>query len=142
MDNILITSQVSITEQRVKDLLCCAFEGGSNYWASCSVGQEEMDKVGAEYYHEIPALGGEFEMFDKGEVEDEQFGGEKAKPLGVINGKRIAMALQWMADGTDEKGEDCPHYKKHFNDILIENEDANTGDLMVQLAVMGEEVFA
>jgi hypothetical protein len=101
-----------------------------------------MDAVGAEYYHEIPALGGEFEIFDKGEIEDWQNGGDKPKPLGVINGERIAMALQWMADGTNEKGSDLPYYKKHFNDIVIENEDANTGDLMVQLAVMGSEVFS
>jgi len=140
--NILITSQVQITTKRLKDLLCCAFEGGSNFWASCSVGQEEMDKVDAEYFHEIPALGGEIEMFDKEEVEiAEQDGDEKPKPLGVINIERIAMALQWMADGTNEKGKDLPHYKRHFNDIVIENEDANTGDLLVQLAVMGEEVF-
>ncbi len=27
-----ITFQHAIPEQRVKDLMCCAWEGGSNYW--------------------------------------------------------------------------------------------------------------
>jgi hypothetical protein len=33
-------------------------------------------------------------------------------------------------------------YARHFGDFLGENEDAATGDLFMQLAVYGEEVFA
>lgn len=139
MENILIMSEQSITTERIKDLLCCAFEGGIGYWAIVDDGTNpaDMKKVGAEYYHEIPALGGEFAIYDK----EDYNGQEPLVKLGVINHDRIAMALQWMARGTDEKGKDCPHYKKHFANFIGENEDADTGDIFVQLAVMGSVAF-
>jgi len=27
-----IKAEIEVTEEQLKDLLCCAFEGGSNYW--------------------------------------------------------------------------------------------------------------
>ena len=46
-----------------------------------------------------------------------------------------------MAEGKLEDGSDAEYLKKHMNDIINENEDANTGDILVQLAVMGSVVF-
>lgn len=43
----------------------------------------------------------------------------------------IEKGLQVMAD----------KYPRHFNDIITENDDAETADVFVQCAVLGEVVF-
>jgi hypothetical protein len=141
MDSIKITVSIDISIERIKDLLCCAFEGGIDYWALIQEGatQADMDKVGAEYYHEIPALGGELKVYDRedfGDTDDPQ------ELLGVLNMEGMKKALQYMAEGTDKNGKDCPGFRNHWDWFMNENEDATTGDIFVQLAVMGEEVFA
>ena len=40
-----------------------------------------------------------------------------------------------------EKGKEYPGFKDHFADIINENDDAITADILMQLAVMGEIVF-
>ena len=134
-----VTIKTEITIERIKDLLCCAFEGGIGYWAIVDDGTNKADmaKVGAEYYHEIPALGGEFPVYDKEDYD----GQSPLKKLGVINLERIQKALTMMAEGKLEDGSDAEYLKKHMNDIINENEDANTGDILVQLAVMGSVVY-
>jgi hypothetical protein len=139
--SITITIEKTITIERIKDLLCAAFEGGIGYWAAVSVSQEEIDKVKAEYYHEIPALGGQIILFDKEEVEDLVLGMETATPLGILDIESMKKAFDYMARGTDKNGKDCPRFKEHLADFLNDNEDADTGDVFVQLAVMGEIVF-
>jgi len=143
-DVIKIAVELDIPIERIKDLLCCAFEGGTHYWAVVTdegTTQEDMDKFGAEYYHEIPALGGEFPIFDREEFYDGEED-DKLDPIGVLNMDGIKKALQLMAKGQDKDGKDCPGYKEHWDWFMAENEDANTGDLLVQLALFGKEVYA
>ena len=142
-DGITVKTTVTISIQRLKDLLCCAFEGGTEYWAVVldeGTTKADMEKVGAEYYHEIPAIGGEFNIFDKEsyyEVEED----ERPECFGVLNMEKMEKALQLMADGKDKDGKDCPGYKQHWEWIMSENEDASTGDLFVQLALFGKEIY-
>jgi hypothetical protein len=140
-DGITITIEKTITIERIKDLLCAAFEGGISYWAIVTdgVNQADKDKVGAEHYHEIPALGGEFPIYD-----NEDYDGQSPiseSKLGVINLERIKIAFDLMAKGKNEDGSDAEYLKEHLNDFLNENEDANTGDVFVQMAVMGKVEF-
>lgn len=132
MENVVIKIEQVITQQRIEDLLCGAFEGGSDYWAITGVTKEQKDAVKAEYSFEVATRGGEIEVFD---VED-----TKTK-LGVINEERIRKAFELMAKGENEKGESEPHLTEHLQQFLDECEDAVTGDVFLQLAVMGEVVF-
>lgn len=129
---ITINTYQEISIGRIKDLLCAAFEGGIDYWGFAKhISLDEREELKTEFYHERPAMGGSLTILDN----------ETQEELGKIDMESMKKAFQYMADGTDKNGKDCPHFKKHLDDFLRENEDANTGDLFVQLAVMGEIVF-
>jgi hypothetical protein len=66
---------------------------------------------------------------------------EPSKPLGVINMERIKIAFDLMAKGKNEDGTDAEYLKRHLDNFLNENEDSETGDVFVQMAVMGKVVF-
>jgi len=120
-----------ISIERIKDLLCAAFEGGIDYWGNAKSKIGLKEELKAEYFHEIPALGGELTIFDN----------EDGSELGKIDMESMKQAFQYMADGTDKNGKDIPQLKKHLDDFLNENEDAITADVFVQLAVMGAVEF-
>jgi hypothetical protein len=141
MNAITVNVKQTITVERIKDLLCSAFEGGTGYWAMVIDGaeQEDMDKVGAEYYHEMPVLGGELKIYDRENYGDDD---EAQELLGVINGERIQKALELMAKGKNEDGTEAEYLIKHMDDIVNENEDANTGDIFLQMALFGKLVYS
>lgn len=132
MEAIIIRLDTAITKQRLDDILCSAFEGGANYWAVTGVTQQQKDAVEAEFAYQVCLNGGEIEVFDAE---------EPTKKLGVLNARRLEVALQCLADCKDEKGKEYPGFKDHFADIINENDDATTADILMQLAVMGEIVF-
>lgn len=129
--SITIEIEKTITIERIKDLLCCAFEGGINYWGNAKSKIGLKDELKAEYFHEIPALGGELIIFDN----------ETDEKLGIIDMESMKQAFEYMSNGTDKNGRDIPQLKKHLADFINENEDATTGDVFVQLAVMGSVVY-
>lgn len=132
MEAIIIKQDIVITKERLDDLLCSAFEGGASYWAITGVTQQQKDVVEAEFAYQVCLNGGEIEVFDAEEPD---------KKLGVLNAKRLEVALQCMALGQNEKGESKPALKKHFDNFINENDDAETADVFMQMAVMGEIVF-
>lgn len=126
---IPVTTDIPI--QRVSDLLCSAFEGGSNYWY-------QIDKF-------IKPLN-----FNNSEEGDEKFrhlsypineGGalvisadeeEEGKPVTYsLNLETIEKGLKVMAE----------KYPRHFNDFMQENDDACTGDVFLQCCLFGEVIF-
>jgi len=132
MKTVMVKTVALITQSRVEDVLCGAFEGGSNYWAVTGVTTEQMEKANATFPFEVATRGGEIKVFDA----------ENPKILlGVINAERIEKALQLMSEGKNEKGEDAPYLARHLNDIIKEDDDACTSDVFLQMAVMGEIVF-
>ncbi len=118
-----------IKDERVKDLLCCALEGGSNHWYLIKEyryppGQTE-ESLKMEFPHlDLPFLdGGALIIGDKEDEADKH-------PL-----DRAAMeqGLQLMASK--------PELAKHMADFIAENEDATTGDVFLQICLYGEERF-
>jgi len=120
-----LTLQVTMTisQERLEDLLCTAFEGGVNYWAGTRIkGRPAQD---CRYVHQIPARGGTLELFDDlGEGWPEQH-----DPF--LNRGALQRGLKVMSE----------KYPRHFADFLQEQEDATTADVFVQCAVFGEIVF-
>lgn len=112
-----IRTITKLGKANVDVLLCCAFEGGSTYWISQVVVPEWPE--GAEYAHEVPALDGDLVIVTH---EGEE---HKVSPIG------IADAFQIMHDD----------FPDEFNNVLEETEDANTGDLFLQLLCFGEVVY-
>lgn len=115
---------VTFDDQRVQDLLCCALEGGSNYWYEITAFNypNGLTKDDLEYPHlELPFRGGSLSISD---IED-------GEPCGELNREACERGLQVMAD----------KYPKHYADFLGENEDAETGDVFLQCALLGEIVY-
>jgi len=120
----LISLPMPITVERVKDLLCCAIEGGSNYWC------KYMDRMGgisptqAEYRQDVPFVeGGWLEV-----TEDENEGEGRTFRLDL---DAIKKGLQVFA----------VKYPRHFADFITQNDDATTGDVFLQCCCFGDAIY-
>jgi hypothetical protein len=126
-----VTTEVEISLTRVADLLCCAFEGGSNYWCHIKV-KKAPETFTFRYmpdlsdrptsYTDYPTnRGGYLIVGDtEGDMED-----------GLLDIGTIRFGLQTMAD----------KYPRHWQDFMDDNEDATTGDVFLQCCLWGEVVF-
>lgn len=124
-----ITTNAKVTAQRVQDLLTCAIDsayGGSFYWISgyrkvYPEGQTK-ESLGLQYPQiELPFKGGSI-----------VFGNDDPKYAGkVLDAAAMLRGLQLLAD----------NYPKHWADFIEDNEDADTADVFLQLALFGEVVF-
>tara|TARA_Y100000310_G_C20146245_1_gene562585 strand:+ start:145 stop:558 length:414 start_codon:yes stop_codon:yes gene_type:complete len=128
---------VYITNRQIMNLLCCAFEGGSNYWyrnldvKSLPPGAKEEDYTNEAIkkrsngfwlrYYVIPVEGGTVEL---------EAVGEPGK-LELHRG-HLKRGLQLLVD----------KYPSRFADVISEHEDGSTGDIFLQLCLFGEVPFA
>ena len=122
---------IDVPDEKIAYALCSAFEGGINYWAKryethCGDVTTAAKPWGDEYtpyYVSFPFTPGASVSI---EVEE----GDK-KPR-LLTRESLAAGLKVMAE----------KYPKHFGDLLSEsNQDATTGDVLVQCAVFGEIVY-
>jgi len=111
-----------IKRERIEDLLCSAFEGGSNYWAK--VESKVKPSVKYEYLHEYPTRGGSIIFKDIYADDDGIF----EVPL---NQESIEKGLAVMQK----------KYTDHFINFLNENDDAETGDVFLQCCLFGALVY-
>jgi hypothetical protein len=126
-----VTVTTTITAQRISDLLCSAFEGGSNYWYTIKEYhapaklefRSSPDVIFRHLDYPLNEGGG----LTIGDIEDP----ENVFIRPVLNRESIALGLQIMAD----------KYPKHFGDFTAENDDAETGDVFLQCCLMGEIVY-
>lgn len=115
-----------ISDQRIEDLLCSAFEGGSNYWYIIKSFNyppgATKQSLGITYPHiELPLKGGSLTVGDiEGDLPDK-----------VLDRLAINNGLEIMAR----------NYPTHYADFLAENDDATTADVFLQCAVFGEVVL-
>lgn len=138
MENKLFNQQtfnymavIIVTEERRKDMLCGALEGGSNYWYVLSEeavaiiekhAPRTKDSTFVDRMWIALKAGAEIPVNDA-ENEDEV--------LGKISLASIEIGEQSMADD----------YMHHFADILDETDDGTTADVWFQLAVMNDVVY-
>lgn len=54
-------------------------------------------------------------------------------------GKKMAIGISHIKKGLQLMADNFP---KHFGDVIAENEDSHTADLLLQLACFGEEKYA
>ena len=127
------TVTTTITLEQVDDLLTCAFEGGSNYWYTIKrtiepteiLYKTDIFEDGKSYL--TPALnpGGALVIIDREEDEEDA--------------KEYILDLKSIENGLIIMSED--QYSFHMNNLLTENEDAETGDVFLQLCLFGKIVF-
>lgn len=114
---------VSVAAQTIEDELCSALEGGSNYWYEIVATTPSLDR--SQYLHEVPVRGGSLTFAT---LEHDEIGGAKTW---VLDRAAIERGLVVIAT----------KYPKHFADMLTENGDATTGDVLLQCCLFGELVF-
>ena len=137
MTNNVVTEvnvKVPITKQRISDLLCCAFEGGSNYWYLIDEfikppvleWQNDPEQVYQHLDYPLNA-GGALIISDK--EDDEPVKSKKTYRLDLDS---ITKGIQVMAE----------KYPRHFADMVSEDFDATTGDVFLQCCLFGEVIYA
>ena len=132
-----IQTPIDIDDERIKGLLCIAFEGGVGYW--CRVRGYKFSKgltiedfrhggkmQGADYWHPCQLV----PMAPGCAVICVEHNEEDPKPLELTR-EKIEVGLQLMAS----------KYPRHFTDFIDENDDATTGDVFLQCCLLGELVY-
>jgi hypothetical protein len=128
MDNYIeVKATVRIPNQKIKDMITTAIEGGCHYWAKFVFPANYKEKYGS--FEQIPFKGGSIEVYDC----------ETGELLGYLNQATMQVGLQLMADRKDMKGKVVP--ARHFKNLATDNEDAETADVFMQLCVLGEIVY-
>lgn len=123
---------VTISDQRIAELLCCGIEGGVGYWARIveyikPTGELFKwcgDDSGGFPHIQYPMSEGGAVIFCDAEDEDE-------KPCWRLDREALIKGIKIMAE----------KYPIHFGDFMREHDDAETGDVFVQCCVLGEIVF-
>lgn len=116
-----VKTELEISDQRVKDLLCCAFEGGSNYWYQI-VEFVNPENLKVEFRHlDLPLISGCALIVSDAE--------ESVRSQ--LDRSAIQFGLNLMST----------RYPQHFASFLEENEDAETGDVFLQCCLFGELVY-
>lgn len=122
-----VTANFEISDERISDLLCSAFEGGSNYWYFIREVNYPQGKTKADfkYWHmEVPLSEGGSLIIDYIEG-DEDLSGK------ILNRESIQKGLKLMAE----------KFPKHYYDFITENDDADTGDVFLQLCLYEDVIF-
>lgn len=117
-------------KQRIADLLCTAFEGGSNYWYF--IHQNNRKELNLDYLHEVPLHPDGFLMI--GEKDNWDFESEV-----FVNKKRVLrLDLAALQHGFERFRKDYP---QHFEDWVQDNGDAGTADIFLQVVVFGTDIY-
>jgi hypothetical protein len=112
---------VPVSDKRVGDLLCGAFEGGSSWFLIKRY--ENPDNLPTDYKHiELP-------LSEHGAVICADC--ELGVPEWRLDRAAIDRGLKLMAT----------KHPKHWGDFIGENDDADTADIFLQLCLLGELVY-
>jgi hypothetical protein len=133
--------QTEISDDIIRNLLCCAFEGGSNYWylidrkvlppvttiADYREGGSRQPKDNYWHWSQLIPLdeGGALVITAK---EADEIDGKKEWTL---NREAIRRGCEIMAQ----------KYPQHWGDAIGGSEDATTGDVFLQCCLFGTLVF-
>jgi len=121
MDNF--TAKVEIPYERIEDLIITGVEGGTNYWMTV----EGPWLAGKDGWLKEQIEKGTLKLSNRHAEEDED--GEIIEK--VIDHAALQKAIDLMAE----------KYQFHWGNFINESEDAETGDVFIQLCVLGEIVY-
>ena len=132
------TMQVTlkIDDEKIASALISAFEGGSNYWymieeAHRPDGEQALwpyrEDSGKVYKHiDYPMNPGGFLRISSLE--------EPERGKLILNRERIEIGLQKLAESKD--------YSHHFRDLMSDNADQITGDVLLQFCLYGDVIYS
>jgi hypothetical protein len=109
--------QVEVPEQVIKDTLISGFEGGSGYWLQI---RNDIVPMGKDYIETLFRYG----LMVQDQTE------ENTEPV-LIKKADVMRGVELMAK----------HQPRHFADMVNENSDAETGDVLLQFIVNGALLY-
>ena len=121
--SVTVTIPTTVTYQRLSDLLCNAIEGGSNYWCTTIDRKGGITKEQAPYRQDVPFVDGGWLDVDWCDRDD--------APVKRIDLEAVKKGLTVMAE----------KYPQHYSNFLMENDDAETGDVFLQCIVFGDVIY-
>ncbi len=123
-----IKTEVTVTEVDVDSLLVSALEGGSRDWATVEkhVDRARDKQAGCVYLSDY-ILKGSGLVISNGTAE---VPGPDFKEM-IVDREVVKKALQLMASKEPQ----------HFTNVVTDNADGETGDVLLQLCVLGEVVY-
>lgn len=131
-DSIAVTVPLVVKCQRIQNLICTAFEGGSNDWlhsAAFVSGIGPVPSYNVVWYGREGFFAHPFAFDLTFDDPDKDEGNGKGRKR--ITNADLAPALALMAQ----------NHPSHFADFMGENEDATTADVFMQMLVLGELVY-
>lgn len=131
---VKINTELDVDWQTISYMLVNAFEGGVGYW--CQITGYERPKnfdnslpENAQFKHMSYAVNEGGAMLVRELDEDENF--TDKSPKHRLDMEAMARGVQVMAD----------KYPHHFRNMVEEEDDATTGDVLIQCALFGELVY-
>ncbi len=122
---------LEIPDKRLQNLLSCAFEGGSSYWA---IVIDRSDPAPASpYLFQRPFDPEGFVILGDRQERKKNPDGKLECPTYRLDLQAVEKGLHLFA--TSQK------YARHFAQFMLENEDAITGDVFLQLCTLGEVLY-
>ena len=115
-----VTTSIELSNQRIADVLTGAFEGGSTYWIQSVT---PRFKTHSEYSE--PA------SYEPENFVDRLIIAEDEEDSFHFTLTTIDEGLQIMAD----------KYSRHMADLINENDDADTSDVLLQCILFGDIVY-
>lgn len=121
-----ILSTTEVSDERVLDMICGAFEGGSNYWIDRVRAVQPLLPAGTGVvWYARPEFYADPNWCFRVWAQQDSKAGYHA------NSGCVYAALTKMAED----------YPSDWADLINENDDANTHDLFMQLLVLGEVIY-
>jgi len=122
---MFVTIPVEITNEQMENLLVTAFEGGSGYWMYIKSIKYPPGKERKDY--------GDFPVYEVPFVKNGAviIGDNETEETWTLTLLKMKKGLRIMAK----------KYPHHFKDVLMEDGDADTGDVFLQCSLFGELVY-
>ena len=134
MPQIQITTTFEISDQFVRDVLCTAIEGGSNYWAQF----ENARTVQGNYVAEVSEL----DVCEYGDESTEQ-SRHRIDTDKIREGMRRLLARDFNIEASH--GHAAQRYTWTLQRTILENDagmiDADDADVILQLACFGHIIY-
>lgn len=123
-----VQTSVTISKERIETLIISAVElGAISYWGRFDGFDNPNDApMGRPLYIDCPFKDEEFALLVT-ELEDDGSTIDRHR----LDRKAIQRGLDLMAK----------NYPRHFTDLMEENDDTETADVFIQLALLGEIVY-
>jgi hypothetical protein len=119
-----VSTTYQVPAERIKDLLCSALEGGSNYWCESVDRMGGITHVQAPYRQDVPFVEG-------GWLEVKVYEDDGKGQVFRLDLNTIKKGLQTF----------LTLYPQHFHDFLSESDDATTADVFFQCCLFGEIIY-